>query len=199
MSNCQGNIDWYKLANQKNYKLKFAVIRSTMGDNRTDDKFVRNITQAKKEGLIVGSYHYYDPNENSSLQAENYLKNSRQDDCDIIPVLDIERFSNIQPTKRLLIGVKNWLNTVEKKTGHKPMIYTKLSFYKDNFANKKEFKDYPRWIAAYSDNRVDDPHVVNAHIHQFSEKLWIKGIKKSDRIDGNVILDSTDFQKILKQ
>lgn len=137
-------------------------------------------------------------NENSVLQAKNYLKNSSQNDCHILPVLDIEKTSKIQSKEKLLIGVKKWLDIVEKETGHKPIIYTGLSFYKDNFNGKKEFSDYPKWIAAYSDGRANDEHVINAHIRQFSESLWIKGVKKNVKIDGNVIFDSLKFKEIIK-
>ena len=156
-----------------------------MGDDRLDKNFVVNLREAKKFGLLVGTYHYYDPNENSSRQAKNYLSNSRQEENDILPVLDIEKLSRIQPKKRLLKGISNWLKIVEKETGYKPIIYTGLSFYKDYLA--KDFADYPYWIASYSDHRNGDDVVLSANIHQFSESKWIKGLHKKTKIDVNVV------------
>ncbi|MFO0743687.1 MAG: GH25 family lysozyme [Candidatus Paceibacterota bacterium] len=185
VSHNQGKIDWAKLANQKNYKVKFAIIRSTMGDDRQDKNFTYNFREAKRFGLLVGTYHYYDPNENSKKQAKNYLRNSKQGENDILPVLDIEKLSRIQPKKRLLKGISNWLQIVEEETGYKPIIYTGLSFYKDYLA--KDFADYPYWIASYSDHRNGDDVVLSANIHQFSESKWIKGLHKKTKIDVNVV------------
>jgi lysozyme len=195
VSHCQGKIDWEKLSNQKNYKLKFVIIRSTMGDDRLDKNFAFNFKEAKKFGLIVGTYHYYDPNENSRKQAINYLKNSKQEQNDILPVLDIERMSKIQSRKKLLQGISKWLKIVERKTGHKPMIYTGLSFYKDYLA--KNFKEYPYWIASYSAHRNSDQVLMSANIHQFSESKWIKGLDKKTKIDVNVV-DTERLREIMR-
>lgn len=197
VSHHQDKINWKLMATQKNYKLKFAIVKATEGTDWRDDKFFFNLSEAKKNGLFVGSYHMYNPNKNSKLQAENYLRNSRQQDCDIIPILDIEKISNVQSNKRLLLGVKRWLDYVEKKTGHKPMIYTGLSFYRTHFANKKEFMDYPRWTASYSDKHNEEEEILTSDIHQFSEKIWIKGLSKKNKVDVNVS-DSLRFQRILK-
>jgi lysozyme len=118
-------------------------------------------------------------------QAKNYLKNSRQEENNILPVLDIEKLSKIQPKKKLLKGISNWLKIVEEETGYKPIIYTGLSFYKDYLA--KDFADYPYWIASYSDHRNGDNILVSANIHQFSESKWIKGLDKKAKIDLNVV------------
>lgn len=198
VSHYQGDIDWYKLANQKKYKIDFVMIRSTMGKDRIDMKFIDNFNGAKQNNILVGAYHYYDPNQNSKLQARNYLKNSFQKHCDFIPILDIEKRSQVQSKKRLLQGIKSWLILIERETGHKPMIYTGLSFYKGYFANNKDFEKYPKWIAAYSDIRTDDSCIIGCHIRQFSESLWIKGLKRNVKVDGNIIFDSLKFKEIIK-
>lgn len=183
----QEDIDWRVLANQKNYKVKFALIRSTMGDDRIDSKFEKNFTEAQVAGLVVGSYHYYDPNEPSTQQAYNYLKNSRQRENQIIPIIDIESLGNTQSEDNLFKGLKNCLDIVEKETGIKPMIYTGLDFFEKYIEPRKEFEGYHLWLAAYSDKRADDESVKRSCIRQFSKKIWLKGLKKWVRIDMNVI------------
>lgn len=194
ISHNQGKINWGELSSQKNYNIKFVIIRSTMGDDRLDKKFKRNFKKAKEAGYLVGAYHYYDPNENSTRQARNFLRHSHIKDLDIIPVLDIEKISRVQSKKRLLTGIRNWLRVVEKETGVKPIIYTGLSFYKDNLA--RDFSGYKYWIAAYSDKRSSDPVLRNSHIHQFTEKGRIKGIPERYTVDINVV-DRDIFEEIL--
>lgn len=196
VSQYQENIDWLALASQKNYKVKFAIIRSTMGDDRIDSKFEKNFSEAQVAGLIVGSYHYYDPNEPSTEQAWNYLKNSRQRENKIIPIIDIESLGKTQSVDNLFKGLKNCLDLVEKETGIKPMIYTGLDFFERYIEPRKEFEGYHLWLAAYSDKRADDEAVKRSCIRQFSEKIWLKGLKKRVRIDMNVIKNSDCWDHI---
>ena len=42
-----------------------------MGKNGKDVFFQRNWKGAQEEGFILGAYHYYRPNENSTQQFEN--------------------------------------------------------------------------------------------------------------------------------
>jgi lysozyme len=90
---------------------------ATMGD-RKDDKFVKNFREAKKHGYIVGAYHYYDPNQNSTLQTENYIKTIKLKRGDFIPIVDLERFSSVQSFEKLKQGLQNCLNILEKKYNH---------------------------------------------------------------------------------
>lgn len=181
VSTYQGNINWKKVKQDKHH-IKFVIIRSTMGDNRRDGKFYTNVIGARAQGLIVGAYHYYDPNENSTKQANNYLNTVKLTKGDFIPIVDLEKLSNCQSTKKLKQGLLNWLKIVEKKYGVKPILYTGYDFCQKNL---KEFEKYPLWIAAYSNKKRKTKIVKNSEIHQFSEKVYIIGIKGP--VDGNDI------------
>ncbi len=183
ISEYQGDISWEKVVSQKDHPVKFVIIRATMGGDRKDSKFQDNFKKARKAGFIVGAYHYYDPNENSTIQAENYLESIKLEKGDFVPILDIERLSKIQSNEKLKKGITNWLNIVEKKYGTKPIIYTGFSFYGKYL--KKDFADYPIWIAAYSNKKRKTKTVSKAAIHQFSEKVTVSGI--DGRVDGNDI------------
>lgn len=182
VSNYQGRINWAKVKKDK-HKVKFVIIRSTMGDNRRDGKYYTNLAGARRQGFIVGAYHYYDPNENSVLQANNYLNTVKLKKDDIIPIVDLERLSRVQNKKNLKAGLKNWLKIVEKRYGVKPILYTGYDFYKSHLA--KDFSRYPLWIAAYSYHKRKAKIVRESEIHQFSEKVTIFGIK--GKVDGNDI------------
>ena len=188
VSQYNGRIDWNKVKNQTKTKdpIKFVIIRSTVGVDK-DTRYARNYMDAKKEGFIVGSYHYYRPNENSSLQFENFKNTVKIEKGDIIPVVDIEATSTVQDMESLKRGLRNFVSLCEKEYGVKPIIYTKLSMW-NNYL-QKDFSDCKLWIAAYSNHRRDDNSVKNADIHQFTKKIRaIPGIP-SKFVDGDDVRD----------
>lgn len=70
-SHWQGTIDWKKVA--KSYS--FALIKCTEGTGYIDPTYKTNLAGARKNGLVVGSYHFargIDP----VKEADFYLKNA---------------------------------------------------------------------------------------------------------------------------
>ena len=130
----------------------------------------------------VWEHHYYRPNENSSLQARNFINTTSLKSGDLVPVLDIEKHSTIQSKDRLREGLKNWLNIVEDHYGVKPMIYTGDRFFWE-VLHGHGFDEYPIWIANY--NSIIEPETENWTIWQFSERGTLPGIK--EKIDVNVL------------
>lgn len=181
ISECQpGSINWKKVKTSR-YKVKFVIMRKTMGDDRDDEKFDKRFQEAKSAGFKVGTYHYYDPNENSTKQAHNYLSAIKLRKGDLIPIVDLERLSRIQSTEKLKMGLKNFLDIVEKHYGVKPMLYTSYSFFVDNLS--EEFSNYPLWIACYSSKIMGKNALKNCRIHQYVKKFPVQGIR--GKVDGN--------------
>ena len=56
-------INWTKVSENKDLKVSFAYIRSTMGKDGVDTAFKYNIKNAKKNKIKTGIYHYYRPDE----------------------------------------------------------------------------------------------------------------------------------------
>ena len=187
-------IDWTKVKKDK-HKVDFIILRSTMGDDRDDDKFRQRIGKVRAAGFIAGAYHYYDPNELSAAQAANYIRRVKLQRGDFIPIVDIEVLSKIQSNKKLLTGLKNWLNVVKKHFGVKPMIYTSYDFYKAHL--KKDFSGYPLWVAAYSIKKKGTKIVKNCEILQFTEKVKIDGI--TNPVDGDKMQRSKLKNLLLKK
>lgn len=185
ISQNQGKMNFDKLLTESD--ITFLIIRATCGKDRKDDKLEYNYGEARRKKVLLGLYHYYDPDENSELQARNYLREARNrlKSGDFFPAVDIEYKSKVQSFDRLRVGLRNWLTIVETELGVKPIIYSGHSYYADNL--KKEFSEYPLWVAAYSPKRYRDPLVQSAVIHQFSKKLWFPGIPKRYKVDGNKI------------
>src|SRR5690606_40837136 len=103
-----------------------------MGIDGIDYEFKTNWKYAKTRLLVRGAYHYYRPDENSTLQAQNFIKNTFLEPGDFVPVLDIEDYPKHQSVERLREGVQNWLEIVEIHYGVQPMIYSGENFYNRN-------------------------------------------------------------------
>ena len=181
VSEYQSVIDWEKTYNiDESFELSFVFIRATAGNNKVDSRFKENWKNAKRRNLICGAYHYYRPNENSIEQANNFIKTVKLRKGDLPPVLDIEKLPKTQSIANLKLGLRRWLETVEKHYKVKPIIYSGESYYNDFL--KKEFSDYPFWIANYNfwTKEIKDEW----DFWQFTENGEVEGVK--GRLDLNV-------------
>jgi len=149
ISQYNGDIDWVKVVAQTKTKepIEFVIIRATVGVDK-DTNYARNYAEAKRNGFIVGSYHYYRPNENSTMQFENFKKVLKLENGDILPVVDIEAYSSVQSMESLKQGLRNFISLCEREYGVKPIIYTGLSMW-DTYL-KDDFGDCKLWVSAYS-------------------------------------------------
>ena len=64
-----------------------------MGKDGVDLAFKENFKNSKKNGIKVGLYHYYRPNENSIEQFENFVKNVDKIG-ELPPVIDVEKMGD---------------------------------------------------------------------------------------------------------
>jgi len=194
VSQYQGRINFAGLQLQlENHRVHFVFVRATMGEDGIDARFQQNWKGFSNLPVKRGAYHYYRPNENSSKQAQNFIRNTKLVKGDLIPVLDIEKHSTIQPKEKLREGLKNWLKIVEAHYKVKPMIYTGDKFFWDVLHNQG-FDQYPIWVANY--NRVQEPQTRGWLIWQFTEKGSLPGI--GEQIDLNIWRgDQTDLEQMI--
>tara|TARA_R110000850_G_scaffold80947_1_gene174007 strand:- start:289682 stop:290527 length:846 start_codon:yes stop_codon:yes gene_type:complete len=172
VSQYQGDVDWSELKKvDGSFVVDFVIVRSTAGKDKVDEKFNHNWKNTKGK-YIRGAYHYYRPNENSLLQAENFIKTVKLSKGDLPPILDIEKLPKTQSIDSLKVGLKRWLVKIEKHYKVKPIIYSGESYYNDFL--KDEFSEYPFWIANYNFWRkeMDD----DWFLWQFTEKAQVNGI-----------------------
>lgn len=178
VSSAQGNINWSTL--KRSGRAEFVIMRATMGSNRQDEMFAKDFREARKYGFLIGVYHYYDPNQNSRKQAENYIRYVHLRKGNFIPIVDLEHISHVQSISRLRLGLHRFLNILEKKYGAKPILYTSFNFYRKYLDGG--FSSYPLWIAAYSRSRRRDGVARGAEIVQSSCNFRVPGIRyKVDR------------------
>ncbi|WP_125722382.1 glycoside hydrolase family 25 protein [Flavobacterium ustbae] len=181
VSEFQGKVDWeeVEILDEK-YPVQFVFIRATAGNDRVDRQFKRNWEGAKENKIMRGAYHYYRPNENSIEQADLFIKTVKLQKGDLPPVLDIEKLPKNQSLDSLKVGLKRWLNKVEKHYQVRPIIYSGERYYSDFL--KEEFSDYLFWIANYNFYRekIEDDWLF----WQFTEKASLPGIEH--RVDVNI-------------
>jgi lysozyme len=180
VSQYQGQIEWEKAKIvEDTFQLQFVFIRATAGKDKLDSRFHENWKNAKAANFICGAYHYYRPNENSLLQAENFIKHVRLKKGDFPPVLDIENLPKVQSMDSLKVGLKRWLTKVEDHYKTKPIIYSGEKYFNDFLED--EFKGYTFWIANY--NFFVEDCKDHWTFWQFTEKGSVLGI------NGNVDLN----------
>ena len=69
ISSYQGFIDWAKVSSDKD--ISFVYIKATEGATYRSPHYAHNITQARRYGLFVGSYHYITSSSTIDKQFEN--------------------------------------------------------------------------------------------------------------------------------
>ena len=176
VSEYQGDIDWETLVDKN--KIDFAFVRATAGSDTKDRNFSENWRQLKKYNVPRGAYHYYRPNENSTDQANLFIKTVVVEKGDFVPVLDIEKYSKVQSITSLKNGLLNWLSIVEAHDGAAPMIYTYSNFYEKVITDDKRFKKYPIWIAHYSEKENPKKLPSDWVFWQFCEDGRLEGIEE---------------------
>ena len=182
VSHYQGRIDWkqVKFINHEKYPIAFVFVRATQGCDTNDRQFEKNWQQTKANNFIRGAYHYYRPNENSIQQAENFIATVRLTKGDLPPVLDIEKMPENQSIENLKIGLRRFLEKIEKHYKVQPIIYCGERYYTEFL--KAEFSEYAFWIANY--NFIDTEINADFRFWQFTEQARVEGI--SEKVDVNI-------------
>ena len=173
ISEYQGTIRWDSVRVVENdFPIRFIFVRATVGTDRPDLKFADNWKAIKQGGFLRGAYHYYRPNENSTQQAKLFIKTVVLQKGDFPPILDIEQMPQKQSMAQLKVGIKNWLEIVEKHYGVRPILYSSERFYTDFL--KDDFPEYTFWIANY--NFFVENLKPDWKLWQFTEKGTASGI-----------------------
>lgn len=152
VSHWQGNINW---AQMKEKGVKFVVTKATdfyssKPEGWVDDKAEENYKGMKDNGVICGGYLWLKPQHDGKLQAQYYLDNFyKTHQLDFPPIVDFEdtAFTNAND---YLWKLQTCLDTLEKATGKKPIVYT-AKWFMDKFDKTKAsfLSVYPLWTAHY--------------------------------------------------
>lgn len=167
VSHHQSNINWIKL---KEENPDFMFIKASEGVTLQDKRYVENYTEAKKHGILVGSYHFFSYKSSGKEQANNFLSIAQHKDSDLLPVLDAE-FSKVMPQKDKVVDeLVSFVNTIYEKLGHYPIIYCNHRFY--NLYLKEKLSDKCKlWIVNYQGKPT-----IDWSFWQSTDRLKLEGI-----------------------
>jgi len=180
ISHHQKHINWKKVSEWEGQKIRFAYIKATEGGTHRDTRYVYNIINARKHGLLTGSYHYYRPRTTPQRQFKNFTSVVKKRYQDIIPVIDIEETKGVSKEK-FIEDLSLFLIMVEKHYGVKPLLYTTRrlwwSYLQNDFNNFKIFMGY------YGCTEPSMSISQTWTIWQFTELGRVKGIPTFVDID----------------
>ena len=187
VSTYQGRIDWNAV---KNAGIKFAVIRASHGAGIQDDTFAYNWSHAKSAGVVRGAYHYFQPEQDVNVQANQFVQIVGQlEPGDLPPVLDVESTGGLTATQ-VANKVHKWLTIVEPALGRTPMIYTGKYFWQDNVGSADETAS-PLWVAQWGVTCPDLPSPWTSwKFHQTSDNGRVAGINAA--VDTDVFNGTMD-------
>ncbi|MDD7304684.1 MAG: GH25 family lysozyme [Bacteroidaceae bacterium] len=191
VSHHQGNINWQAVA--LNPHARYAYIKATENVSLVDKRYYENIREARKAGVLVGSYHFYSPNAATTPQLLNLTRTMPDlSSQDLIPLIDVEIRGRMS-LKAFRDNLRQFLIGVEKYYGVKPMIYTGLNFY--NKYLQGAFEDYKYMIARYGDEVPDPEGNPKFIIWQYSERGSMPGIRSN--VDLSTFVDNYTLKEIL--
>ena len=171
ISSHQGKIDWEKVSSDKD--IRFVYIKATEGSTYRSSHYPENITEARRSGLLVGSYHYLTSTSSIDRQFQNFSTFALRPIQDLIPMLDVEVRGNWSRSQ-LIDSVAKFCNLVEQHYGVKPMIYSTMGFYNKNLT--PHFNKYHLYIGRYSNTEPEINWEGEYTVWQYSETGIIPGI-----------------------
>lgn len=160
VSHYQGPVDWKTVREE----IDIAYVKATEGATLVDACFALHWSRMKQAKVQRGAYHYFNPRRPGKEQADNFLAvytAAQYDASDLPPALDLEDGDAFKAAggTRVLPEIQVWLDTVEKETKKKPIIYTGPNFWKRALSNDERFAGYGLWVVDIVTNgpKLPDP------------------------------------------
>jgi lysozyme len=195
VSHHNGVIDWAKVATHSP-KVDFAIIKASTGVGSSDPKCQFNATQAKKNGIKIGYYHYASLNskdevndaKKEALWFTSVIKNYPIPDLPL--VLDLE---DDNPKVQLDDGeVLNWVRTFFDTLYHNGypnyVLYSYTPFLDTHLPLNHDLGDIKLWIAQYTSKPT--PRLPKGWdkywVWQYSAKGSITGIRSDTDLNRTI-------------
>jgi len=140
----QAEVDWPAV---RSAGVKFVFIKATEGVGYTDSTFADNWEGAKASGILRGAYCFFHPNQDARQQADRFVRTirDREDDGELPCSIDLEVTDGVS-NRKIIVGVKTWLDEVEQLLGRRPMIYSGVSFLETSLTEQGE---PPEWAQGF--------------------------------------------------
>lgn len=180
LSHHQGKIDWSKVREVNGHEISFVFIKATEGATYQDPLYKSNFTQAKSNGLKVGSYHYFRTTSSVADQLANFKRSVNKADQLLIPMIDIEENDNLS-TEEFNAHLLKFLKGIEQYYHCKPILYSTQRFYNTHL--KEKYLDYHWMIGRFSKQKPVLQDSNKWTIWQYSDKGQVDGIDKAVDLD----------------
>lgn len=190
VSHYQGQIDWRAVAHSG--RVKYVFCKATENTTLVDNTFNFNVREARKNGIPVGSYHFFSPNVSGAAQLQHFLENVDMSTQDVIPMLDVE-VRGKQSLEKFHAEIRAWLEGFEKQFHYKPIIYASVNFYNKYLAGA--FDDYKYMMAKYSEEPPNPQGPIPMVMWQYSSHGHVDGIRGA--VDMSWFCDNHDVKDIL--
>lgn len=158
VSECQGEIDWAKVADSG---ISFVFVRAAHGASVSDRFFQQNCSGCRAAKIPYGTYQYFDADANPVDQVAfyiNLLQLADANDSELPPVLDLESVGTkgVVSNAELQLAANSWLTAVKAATGRTPIIYTGPSFWNSHMQGFKT-DGYALWVAHWGVQKPQIP------------------------------------------
>ena len=178
VSHYQGTVSW---AEVRQAGIEFAFAKATDGLTWVDPQFAANWPGMQAAGILRGAYHFFEPADDASQQAQFFLSTVQLAAGDLPPALDVEKAAS--SSTALWQGVETWLQDVAAATGLQPFLYVAPTFARDK-GIPEALAAYPLWIAEYGVTQPALPTGWTAwQIWQHSESGSVAGVTGTVDLD----------------
>ena len=149
VSHYEGNVDWARVLSAG---YSFGFCKASQGDREVDPQFIANWTAMSAAGITRGAYHFFQPGVNGAAQADHFLATVPRLPTDLPPTLDVEQAPGDVAVSEYIEEIQAFCDKIQAATGHKPILYTYIPFWRDTLGDPKQFSaaGHPLWIARYT-------------------------------------------------
>ena len=193
VSKWQGEIDWKKVSSSG---IDFAMIRSSYGNEHTDEMLKKNVEGCEKYGIDYGFYHYTYAKSVSEArkEAKYFISRIKNYNPSYPVVLDIEEEYFKKMDRKKVTDIIVAFVTELEKAGYYPVIYSYAMFFTDN-VDVSRIEKYDIWVASWGDEeKLNNSYDGMYGMWQYSSTGSVKGI--SEKVDLNYAYK--DYAAIIK-
>ena len=121
-----------RVSGSVDYPVRFVYIKSTQGTDIINRFYLADYRSCRRENLRVGAYHFFSVKTRGIEQAAHFLANTRFQQGDLPPALDIEpsdkQIERMGGPEKMFGEIRDWLRTVEASIGIRPLLYVNPTF-----------------------------------------------------------------------
>lgn len=175
--------------------LDFVFLKATEGVTLVDRDFETHYEGFQNKGIALGVYHFFRFDTDGEEQANHFLNRIKGHTIQVPLIVDVEHDNNPKVRREKVIQRLNeFMQTIKKKTGQKPIIYTNGDGYSDFV--EKEFDDHTLWLSSTNAWRpammdctfwqfnikadlMEITHLADLNVFRGSRKEWEGYLKKN--------------------